>query len=184
MKLQDKPFSSIKEKTKIYELRLYDEKRRKINVGDIIKFTNMKTNEEIFVVVEDLILFNNFSELFNVIDKKDLGYNEDEVASSTDMDQYYSKEEQRQYGVVAIKIKLCSKEKKLELYMPGVEDYWYEQKIQADPLSMDYNAGYDVSYYGYHYDTGCIDFPEERWKETYEKRIRENRYFAYIKDND
>ena len=49
---------------------------------------------------------------------------------------------------------------------------------------MDYNAGYDVSYYGYHYDTGCIDFPEERWKETYEKRIRENRYFAYIKDND
>jgi len=49
---------------------------------------------------------------------------------------------------------------------------------------MDYNVGYDVSYYGYHYDTGCIDFPEERWKETYEKRILENRYFAYIKDND
>jgi hypothetical protein len=53
-----------------------------------------------------------------------------------------------------------------------------------DSLSMNYNAGYDVSYSGYHYDTGCIDFPEERWKETYEKRILENRYFAYIKDND
>ena len=74
--------------------------------------------------------------------------------------------------------------KNIDLYVPLLEDYWYEQKIQADPLSMDYNAGYDVSYYGYHYDTGCIDFPEERWKETYEKRIRENRYFAYIKDND
>lgn len=74
--------------------------------------------------------------------------------------------------------------KNIDLYVPFLEDYWYEQKIQADPLSMDYNAGYDVSYYGYHYDTGCIDFPEERWKETYEKRIRENRYFAYIKDND
>ena len=70
------------------------------------------------------------------------------------------------------------------LYVPSVNDYWYEQRVQTDPLSMSYNAGYDVSYYGYHYDTGCIDFPEERWKETYEKRIRENRYFAYIKDND
>lgn len=49
---------------------------------------------------------------------------------------------------------------------------------------MDYNAGYDVSYYCYYYDTGYIDFPEERWKEAYEKRILENRYFAYIKDND
>ena len=72
----------------------------------------------------------------------------------------------------------------ISLYVPIIEDYWYEQKIQADPLSMQYNAGYDVSYYGYHYDTGCIDFPKERWKETYDKRIRENRYFAYIKDND
>ena len=49
---------------------------------------------------------------------------------------------------------------------------------------MSYNAGYDVSYYGYHYDTGCIDFPEERWQEVYDKRIKEKRYFAYIKDND
>ncbi|MBO5095935.1 MAG: GNAT family N-acetyltransferase [Bacilli bacterium] len=29
-----------------------------------------------------------------------------------------------------------------------------------------------------------MDFPKERWKETYDKRIRENRYFSYIKDND
>lgn len=74
--------------------------------------------------------------------------------------------------------------KNITLYVPLLEDYWYEQKIQADSLSMDYNAGYDVSYYGYNYDTGCIDFPEERWKEIYDSRIRENRYFAYIKDND
>ena len=74
--------------------------------------------------------------------------------------------------------------KNITLYVPLLEDYWYEQKIQADPLSMDYNAGYDVSYYGYNYDTGCIDFPEERWKEIYDRRIRENRYFAYIKDNN
>lgn len=74
--------------------------------------------------------------------------------------------------------------KNISLYIPKLEDYWYEAKVQSDPLSMDYNAGYDVSYFGYHYDTGCIDFPEDKWEETYNKRINENKYFAYIKDND
>ncbi len=74
--------------------------------------------------------------------------------------------------------------KNIELYVPKLEDYWYEAKVESDPESMSYNAGYDVSYYGYHYDTGCIDFPKSRWEEVYNKRIRENRYFAYIKDID
>ena len=70
----------------------------------------------------------------------------------------------------------------IELYVPELEDYWFEELMESDPDTMEYNAGYDVSYYGYHYDTGCIDFPKDRWNLTYEKRIRENRYFAYIKD--
>ena len=70
----------------------------------------------------------------------------------------------------------------LSLYVPEVKDYWYEQKLQSDPRTMEYNAGYDVSYYGYHYDTGCIDFPESKWQESYDKRKNENRYFAYLKD--
>lgn len=75
------------------------------------------------------------------------------------------------------------KEKKnLELYVPKLEDYWYEKKLNEDEKTMSYNAGYDVSYYGYHYDTGCIDFPEERWKIKYDKRKQENMFFAYIKD--
>lgn len=73
---------------------------------------------------------------------------------------------------------------KLSLYVPDKKDYWYEEKLQSDPNTMSYNAGYDVSYYGYHYDTGCIDFPKEKWEEVYNKRINENRFFAYIKDED
>lgn len=69
------------------------------------------------------------------------------------------------------------------LYIPKLEDYWYEEKIESDLLTMNYNAGYDVSYYGYHYDTGCIDFPIEKWNSVFNKRKDENRYFAYIKDN-
>ena len=74
--------------------------------------------------------------------------------------------------------------KNICLYVPKLEDYFYEAKLQSDPETMSYNAGYDVSYYGYHYDIGCIDFPKEKWEETYNKRIEENKYFAYIKDND
>lgn len=74
--------------------------------------------------------------------------------------------------------------KNISLYIPELKDYWYEQKVQSDPLTMSYNAGYDVSYHGYHYDTGCIDFEEDRWESVYNRRINENRYFAYIKDND
>ena len=39
MKLQKSPFERIKKGTKTVEFRLYDEKRRKINIGDQIEFS-------------------------------------------------------------------------------------------------------------------------------------------------
>ncbi len=72
--------------------------------------------------------------------------------------------------------------KNINLVVPKLRDYYYEQKLESDSKTMSYNAGYDVSYFGYHYDTGCIDFPKEKWEDTYNKRINENKYFAYIKD--
>ena len=69
----------------------------------------------------------------------------------------------------------------MKLVIPKLEEYDYEQYLESDPDTMSYNAGYDVTYSGYHYDTGCIDFPESKWIETYQKRIDENKYFAYIK---
>ena len=74
--------------------------------------------------------------------------------------------------------------KNISLYEPNIDDYYYEEKIQSDKDTMSYNRGYNVSYYGYHYDTGCIDFPKERWKMMFEKRKKEHRFFKYIKDND
>ena len=72
--------------------------------------------------------------------------------------------------------------KRLELVVPKLEDYWYEKRCLEDSETMSYNAGYDVSYYGYHYDNGCIDFPEERWKISFDRRVNENKYFAYLRD--
>ena len=70
----------------------------------------------------------------------------------------------------------------ISLYIPNLEDYWYEKKILSDPLTMSYNSGFDVSYDGYHYDTGCIDFPKDKWEQKFCTRHEENNYFAYIKD--
>ncbi len=106
MRLYNKPFESIKNGNKTIEIRLYDEKRKKIKIGDIIEFTNLDTNEKIKVKVLNLHVFNNFKELFDGFDKKLLGYDSNEKASYLDMLNYYSEEEQKQYGAVGIEIKL------------------------------------------------------------------------------
>ena len=59
----------------------------------------------------------------------------------------------------------------LELYIPKVEDMWFVQQMQQDPETMAYNAGWDVSYAGYHPDTGCIDFPESEWQEKHARLV-------------
>ena len=106
MKLNNDPFDNIKSGFKTIEMRLYDEKRRLIKVGDVIEFTNRITNEKISVYVIKLHLFNSFEELYKQFDKISLGYKENEEASANDMNVYYSKEEQEKYGVVGIEIKL------------------------------------------------------------------------------
>ena len=62
--------------------------------------------------------------------------------------------------------------KNIELVVPKLEEYYYEQKLEEDPNTMSYNKGYNVNYEGYHYDTGCIDFLKDEWKSSYEKRIK------------
>ena len=106
MKLKDKPFKSIKAGTKTIELRLYDEKRKLLNAGDVIEFTNIDTKEVIKVEILQLHRFNNFDDLYKHFNKISMGYEVNEVANPSDMEEYYSKEEQQEYGVVGIEIKL------------------------------------------------------------------------------
>lgn len=51
----------------------------------------------------------------------------------------------------------------LELYIPKTEDMWFRREMMESPDTMAYNAGWEVSYPGYHSDTGCIDFPRSEW---------------------
>ena len=109
MKLHNDPFNLIKSGTKTIELRLNDLKRQKIKVGDLIEFTNRVTDEKMLVRVVDLIKFNSFSDLYKNFSKVSMGYREDEGANPSDMELYYSLEEQEKYGVLAIKIEKIDK---------------------------------------------------------------------------
>lgn len=108
MNLCSEPFNSIKNKEKIYELRLLDSKRQKLKVGDTITFTNLDNKETLSVKVVRLHKFSSFEELYNNLPLDKCGYNKSNIskANPKDMEKYYPKEKQSQYGVVGIEISL------------------------------------------------------------------------------
>ncbi|MCD8161197.1 MAG: DUF3850 domain-containing protein [Clostridiales bacterium] len=109
MKLNPTPFAQIKSGAKTIELRLYDEKRRQIAVGDTIRFTSTADpSQTITARVEALYPFPSFGELYRSLPLLRCGYTAETVgrASPADMERYYSKAEERRCGVVGIELSL------------------------------------------------------------------------------
>lgn len=106
MKLNAAPFEMIKCGKKTVELRLLDEKRQNIKVGDKIVFTNTETKETLEKRVFRLHKFSSFEELYASLPLLKCGYTEKDIESAhpSDMEAYYSLEEQRKYGVVGIEL--------------------------------------------------------------------------------
>ena len=107
MNLKPSPFYMVKNGLKTIELRLYDEKRRKIFIGDTIRFCNSEnTNDIILTEVTDLYVFDSFDELYKNLPLLECGYTEDNIrnASAKDMDKYYPPEKQKQFRVVGIRV--------------------------------------------------------------------------------
>ena len=104
MNLHPGPFLSIKNKTKTIEMRLNDEKRSLIKIGDSIVFTNNVSGETLEVEVIDIKKYRDFKELYKDYNKIEIGYDEDEAPKPSDMEMYYSKEKIEKYGTLAIRI--------------------------------------------------------------------------------
>lgn len=104
MNLWDDSFLKIKNKTKTIEMRLCDEKRSIISVGDTIEFTNTKTYEVCECIVINLYKYESFNELYKHHDKIAIGYSDDEAANPNDMLVYYSVENIKKYGVLGIEV--------------------------------------------------------------------------------
>lgn len=104
MKLQNEPFKQIKKGIKKIEIRLNDEKRKIFEINDYIEFTNITTLEIMFVKITNLYHFESFEKLFNNFDNSILG-----CGSYEEMYKYYSREEEKKYGVLGIEIKVLPK---------------------------------------------------------------------------
>lgn len=115
MKLKNDPFNKIKDLKKKIELRLNDEKRKLLNVGDIIEFTNVENQNKMLVEVIGLDYYSSFDELYKNYDKELLGYDENEVKDPKDMEAYYSIEEQKKIWCS------CNKNKKDIIYRRSYE---------------------------------------------------------------
>ncbi len=110
MKLAPSPYAMIASGKKTIELRLYDEKRSQIEVGDFIVFTNLLDGESVKANVLALHRFKNFEELYNCLPLLKCGYTEENVSTANycDMNIYYSYEKQLKYGVVGIEFCLLN----------------------------------------------------------------------------
>ena len=106
MSLAKDPFNKIKMGKKDIEMRLYDDKRKRIKPKDKIEFTNNETGEMLYVSVVAIHVFDNFEDLYHAFPKNRLGYAYKEKASYEDMYTYYPKGLQDVYRVCGIEIKL------------------------------------------------------------------------------
>lgn len=108
MKLQPKYFDFIKYGTKRIELRLYDEKRKNIELGDKIVFKKEpEMDETVEATVVGLLRYESFKKLFEDFDVSLLAnksMTKEELLEV--LEEFYTVEKQEKYGVLGIKIEL------------------------------------------------------------------------------
>ena len=109
MRLKEIPFEKIKNQQKTIEIRLNDQKRQKLNVGDTIVFSNLRDSQDtIETKVIALYHYKTFKELVYNNPMKKFGYpkeyNKDDFTES--IYNIYSKEDENKFGVLGIEIKL------------------------------------------------------------------------------
>lgn len=106
MNLRQPYFDKIASGKKVFELRLNDEKRQKINVGDTICFNEDNGSKQLLVKVKGKHIFKNFEELFSELgtEKTGFGFDLEPKRASQTMYEFYSKENVETYGALALEV--------------------------------------------------------------------------------
>ena len=106
MHLNDFPFEQMRRGEKTVEIRLCDEKRRKIHKGDIILFYSMDGAECIRARVKALHHAQTFAEFFEMPDMLAMaGFADMSPADAVDcMHRYYTPEQEKKCGVLGIEL--------------------------------------------------------------------------------
>lgn len=104
LRVLEKYYNLLKSEEKVIELRLYDEKRQKIKLNDVLNISNISNPDDNFnVLVTYLYKAENFNKLCDIINPKDAGFSSKDDLVQT-MLSIYSEEQQTKYGVIGIKI--------------------------------------------------------------------------------
>ena len=107
MSLKTEPFSQIGSGEKYVEMRLFDEKRKKIRVGDRIVFTHTENEEEtICTRVVGLHTYESFDEMLLDFPARALGVADRNKNLDKIMESYYAEEDIQRYGTLAIRLML------------------------------------------------------------------------------
>lgn len=108
MRLQPRYYDDIQNGTKRIELRLYDEKRSQIQLGDKIRFfKEPELTEKMEVDVIGLLRYQSFTELlkdFDISIFADSSMTKEELLKV--LEGFYPVEKQKEYGVLGIRIHL------------------------------------------------------------------------------
>ena len=97
-------FDIVKNGNKDIEVRLFDEKRSKLKVGDTLVFLKRPLEEEVIKAkVVELVKYNNFSEVVDNYEMKRIyldGYTKEMYLS--EMRRFYTEEDENKFGALAI----------------------------------------------------------------------------------
>ena len=100
-------FETVDKGSKNVEGRLNDEKRQQLKIGDKLVFLKRPDNQEkINAIVEDLVYYKDFNEMVEDYSMEEIylkSYSKDYYLEL--IKRFYSDEEIKKYGVVAIKFK-------------------------------------------------------------------------------
>ncbi len=149
MHLKDEPYTKILSGLKIYELRLYDEKRKNLKEGDVIRFDRLSSDDKdkcFYTKVKRLKRYDSFSLLYDASKTKEDPISMYRCGSPKNitkksflkrMETYYPLEKQKEHGVVAIQLEV--------IYSPETENNIKSALCRANqrrPMtySLDFNT--------------------------------------------
>lgn len=104
MKLTKEPFTKIASGEKIIESRLFDEKRKLLNIDDEIVFRDNEGQEKpVSTKIIALYRYATFASLFSDFPASYFGGESKEFLLNQ-IHQFYSEEQEKEFGVIGIKI--------------------------------------------------------------------------------
>ena len=104
MLLAERPFNMISTGEKTVEVRLFDEKRREVKVGDEIKFI-CREDVSRFIITKVTFLrrFETFEQLYSSEIGRDAGMKKmNAIEAAESMYEYYTRKQENKFGVLAI----------------------------------------------------------------------------------